>query len=60
MIFSNYAPDGIAIEQPPASLSLDAQNYLQRMFVQVSGQFANLEKQIADLKARVETLESNP
>ena len=47
----------IAIEQPPQSLSPDAAEYLQRVLIQVSGQFENLEKQISDLEKRVKQLE---
>ncbi len=46
----------IAIEQPPASLPPDVQEYLNRVFIQVSGAFENLEKEVADLQKQVKEL----
>lgn len=48
---------GIAIEQAPLSLADDAREYLQRIIVQISGQFENMEKEIQDLQKRVDKLE---
>lgn len=48
---------GIAIEQPPSSLPIEAQDYLQRVMIQISGQFINMEKIISDLEKRVKVLE---
>lgn len=58
MIKGNRIPDGIAIEAPPANLPIEAQDYLHRLVVQISGQFTNMDKQIRDLTKRVATLES--
>lgn len=46
----------IAIEQPPASLPSEVQEYLNRVLIQVSGAFENLEKEVADLKKQVDGL----
>lgn len=48
---------GIAIEQPPASLPIEAQDYLHRVMIQISGEFVNMEKTISDLQKRVKVLE---
>ena len=49
---------GISIEQPPASLPIEAQEYLSRVIIQISGQFANMSKDIDDLKAKIKQLEN--
>ena len=48
---------GIAIEQPPSTLPVEAQEYLPRVMIQISGQFAELSKDVEDLKARIAVLE---
>lgn len=48
---------GIAIEQPPSTLPVEAQEYLHRVMIQISGQFAELGREVEDLKARVAFLE---
>ena len=48
---------GIAIEQPPSTLPVEAQEYLHRLAIQISGQFNNMEKEIQKLEARVKVLE---
>lgn len=48
---------GIAIEQPPSTLPVEAQEYLHRIMIQISGQFVELGMEIKELKARVKTLE---
>ena len=48
---------GIAIEQPPSTLPVEAQEYLHRVMIQISGQFAELSRDVEDLKSRIEALE---
>ena len=48
---------GIAIEQPPSTLPVEAQEYLHRVMIQISGQFAELSRDVEDLKARIVVLE---
>ena len=48
---------GIAIEQPPSTLPVEAQEYLYRVMIQISGQFAELSRDVEDLKSRIEALE---
>ena len=48
---------GIAIEQPPSTLPVEAQEYLYRVMIQISGQFAELSMDVEDLKARIAALE---
>ena len=48
---------GIAIEQPPSTLPVEAQEYLYRVMIQISGQFAELSRDVEDLKARIAVLE---
>ena len=48
---------GIAIEQPPSTLPVEAQEYLHRVMIQISGQFAELSIDVEDLKSRIEALE---
>lgn len=57
MINNQALAFGIAVEQPPASLPADAQDYLSRVLIQISGQFNNMEREISDLKKRIEVLE---
>ena len=49
---------GIAIEQPPSTLPVEAQEYLYRVMIQISGQFAELSRDVEDLKARIAALEA--
>ena len=49
---------GIAIEQPPSTLPVEAQEYLYRVIIQISGQFAELSRDVEDLKARIAALEA--
>jgi hypothetical protein len=53
----NALATGIAIEAPPASLPIEAQDYLHRVMIQISGQFNNMDKEIERLKQRVKVLE---
>lgn len=53
----NALASGIAIEAPPASLPVEAQDYLHRVMIQISGQFNNMEKEIQRLQQRVKVLE---
>lgn len=53
----NALATGIAIESPPASLSIEAQNYLNRLVIQISGQFNNMEREIQKLQQRIKVLE---
>ena len=48
---------GIAIEQPPSTLPVEAQEYLHRVMIQISGQFSELSRNVEDLKARISALE---
>lgn len=50
--------NGVAVEQPPESLPADAREYLQRVLIQISGQFENMELQISNLEKRVKELET--
>lgn len=53
----NALATGIAIEAPPASLPVEAQDYLHRVMIQISGQFNNMEVEIKNLQQRVKVLE---
>ena len=53
----NALASGIAIEAPPASLPVEAQDYLHRVMIQISGQFNNMEREIQKLQQRVKVLE---
>ena len=48
---------GIAIEQPPSTLPVEAQEYLHRVMIQISGQFAEISRDVEVLKARIAVLE---
>ena len=48
---------GIAIEQPPSTLPVEAQEYLHRVMIQISGQFAELSRDVENLKDRISSLE---
>lgn len=48
---------GIAIEQPPSTLPVEAQEYLHRVMIQISGQFAELSRDVENLKDRISALE---
>lgn len=50
---------GISIEQPPSTLPVEAQEYLYRVMIQISGQFAELSRNVEDLKARIAALEGS-
>lgn len=47
----------ISVEQPPQSIPAEASEYLNRVLVQVAGQFENLEREIELLKERIKVLE---
>lgn len=49
---------GLGIEQPPSSLPIEAQEYLNRVMIQISGQLENLSASIIKLEKRVEDLET--
>lgn len=53
----NALASGIAIEAPPSNLPIEAQDYLHRLAIQISGQFNNMEKEIQKLQQRVKVLE---
>lgn len=48
----------ISIEQPPSELTPQVAEYLNRILIQVQGSFENLEKDIEDLKKRINELEN--
>lgn len=56
-MITNTTAFGIAIEQPPSTLPVEAQEYLNRVMTQISGQFANMTKDIEDMKKRLDALE---
>ena len=50
----------ISLEQPPASTPPELAEYLERIFIQLSGALAEAEFQIAALEKRIEHLEAKP
>lgn len=50
----------ISLEQPPASTPPELAEYLQRIFVQLSGALTEAEFQISALEKRIEQLEAQP
>lgn len=48
----------IPIETAPASLPPEAQEYIQRILIIISGAMENMELEISQLKDRVKALES--
>lgn len=50
---------GIAIKQPPSTLPVEAQEYLHRVMIQISGQFAEISRDVEVLKARIAVLEGS-
>lgn len=50
----------ISIEQPPANLPLDVQEYLTRVLIQIAGAFQEAELEISQLENRIKVLEAKP
>lgn len=50
----------ISVEQPPASLPIEVQEYLTRVLFQVAGALSEAELEITQLENRIKVLEAKP
>lgn len=50
----------ISIEQPPANLTPEVQEYITRVLIQISGALQEAEYEINALTQRVKALEAKP